>query len=139
MDMLGDAVEVAAAGGTTVDFASLAPNFTNASIQFEVAWGALGPGSAPNETLATKQSGDTFELAAAALATRGVPSSSTDCPLHYLGSWQLVPGKNPCFTISSPGRTHYRSLLTFILLQTLIIKLPSRAAYKQPKQRVSNH
>ena len=96
MDMLGDAVEVAAAGGTTVDFATLAPSFTNASIQFEVAWGALGPGSAPNETFATKPSGDTFELAAAALATRGVPSPSTGRPLHYLGSWQLVPGKNPC-------------------------------------------
>jgi|EP01046_Picozoa_sp_COSAG06_P069049 hypothetical protein len=50
IDMLGDAVETAAAGSTAVNFTSLAPNFTNVSIQFETAWGHLGPGEAQHQT-----------------------------------------------------------------------------------------
>jgi hypothetical protein len=87
--MLNDAAtEAVAVDAAPIDFVKLAPKFTNASVAFEVRWGA----STSSEVFASTPTGNTFALAAKAVETYGaIVDNATWCQIEYVGKlWYNV-------------------------------------------------
>lgn len=88
-NMLNDAAtEAVAVDAAPIDFVKLAPKFTNASVAFEVRWGA----STSSEVFASTPTGNTFALAAKAVETYGaIVDNATWCQIEYVGKlWYNV-------------------------------------------------
>eukprot|EP01052_Picozoa_sp_SAG31_P012333 SAG31_NODE_719_length_12605_cov_22.378858_11_plen_344_part_00 len=66
-DMLGDAAQLAKQNRSSIDLATLASNFTAATLALEAKWGT----STDTSNMMFKPAGDTFDIASSLVATHG--------------------------------------------------------------------